>query len=548
MSEGRIGKYEILAKRGDGGFGVVYKAMDTMIERVVAIKVLHQQYAEDEKLATRFRTEAKAMARLNHPNIVTIHGFDIVGDRTFIVMEYVDGQDLDDVLKDKGAMPMASLIQIARQMTSAFGYAHENGIIHRDIKPSNVMVDASLNAKITDFGIAKILGDTKLTKTGSGMGSLHYMSPEQIEGKPIDARTDIYSLGITFYQMITGRVPFNDESEFVIMRAHLDQQPEPPSSLRSDIPPELEGIILRMLEKNPDDRYASMKAISADLDKLVGPQKVDTPAVSSEPTRQETPAPQPQPDGDTTIPYSTGEHDKPKGKGGAVKYIGIVAAVVVAFVLIYTLVIKDNGDEGLMTEGADTIGAVSDEIVTPESTSIDSAAASRHDSVPIASVTPSEPAKEVYKGKLVLQISPFDYVNPPKVMLSGKTYEVDEVPFEISGIKDGWHKLRVSFKDKTFVDRVRFDGEAETRTFKFNGPSGRVSIGAEFIGQDTQPWAEILIDGSPIAQGTPAAIELIEGPHEVMVRKDGYETIGGSKIVWVKSGENAQANFKLKRK
>jgi serine/threonine-protein kinase len=337
MPNEMIGKYEILEKRGEGGFGVLYKAMDPMIERVVALKVLHTQYASNERLSAWFKREAKAMARLNHPNIVSIHNFEIEGDRHFIVMEYVEGSNLDEDLKQSGPMPIDDIVQAVLQMVDGFGYAHENGIVHRDIKPSNVMVDSSGKVKITDFGIAKILGDSKLTKTGTGAGSLHYMSPEQIEGKPIDTRTDIYSLGITLYQMITGKVPFSDESEFVVMRAHLDQIPTSPSQLRSDTPSELDRIVLKMLEKRPEDRYDSMETLARELKRLSGPVTGDDRVVDAEPihdlTVPITPTPQRYDLTDPERPFEAKTRSKVPAIAGAL--VLVIAAVIVSYLAFF---------------------------------------------------------------------------------------------------------------------------------------------------------------------------------------------------------------------
>ena len=543
MPNEMIGKYEILEKRGEGGFGVLYKAMDPMIERVVALKVLHTQYASNERLSAWFKREAKAMARLNHPNIVTIHSFEIVGDRHFIIMEYVEGSNLDEDLKQGGPMPIDSVIKAAMQMVDGFGYAHENGIVHRDIKPSNVMVDTSGKVKITDFGIAKILGDSKLTKTGTGAGSLHYMSPEQIEGKPIDTRTDIYSLGITLYQMITGKVPFSDESEFVVMRAHLDQKPANPSELRSDTPPELDRIVLKMLEKKPEDRYDSMATLERELKRLAGPVTGDDGAVNAEPvddlTVPVTPTPQRHDLTEPERPAEAKTRSKVPAIAGAL--VLVVAAAVVSYLVFF------GGPETL--SDADAV--------------IDSAQVARSDSladttgleggVTTIDTTATEPVAVVDQtpapiGKLLIEISPFDFRDRPAVVFGGNRTTVDDIPFEIAGVENGWHRVSVHYKDDSFFDNVYIDDDTQTRTYKFNGPKGRVSIGAEFVGQERQPWAEILIDDKLIESGTPTSVELVEGPHKILVRKDGYELVGRPKIVRVKAGENNQVSFKLRRK
>ncbi|MBU1319768.1 MAG: protein kinase [candidate division Zixibacteria bacterium] len=608
MSEGKIGKYELIEKRGEGGFGVLYKAMDSMIDRVVALKVLHPQYASNERLSAWFRREAKAMARLSHPNIVIIHNFEIEGDRHFIVMEYVEGTDLDEELKAGHAFEIDDAIRITTQMVDAFGYAHENGIIHRDIKPSNVMLDTSRRVKITDFGIAKILGDSKLTKTGTGVGSIHYMSPEQVEGNPVDKRTDIYSLGITLYQMLVGKVPFADDSEFVVMRAHLDQPPVPPSELRSDIPAELNRIVLKMLEKKPDDRYDSMGAIARDLSGL-GMGAPSTPVAAerashSDDTMPVTPVWQAEP---VSMPESPTPARKSHVKPLLFGSIGLISIAILVYIFILSggeehdtsideaiqpvaelpiapsemvatpistdkidLSWTDNSNyevgfrifRGTAADSVvELIATLGTDVVSMQDTGLSarttyfyrahsfSADGVSEEYASVSATTPGPtPPPVVGKGKLLIEVSPYDYRSKPTIGFGGKTLEFDNNPFEIGGIKKGWHRVSVHFQDKSFFEDIYVDNNTQYRTYRFNGASGRVSIGAEFIGLDQQPWAEIVVDGKPIESGTPTAIDLVEGPHLILARKDGFETVGDSKIVNVKAGDNATVNFKLRRK
>lgn len=535
MSSEMIGKYEIVEKRGEGGFGVLFRAWDTVIERVVALKVLHPQFASNERLSAWFKREAKAMARLNHQNIVTIHNFEIESGRHFIVMEYVDGDNVSEMLKKNGPLPIDDAIKIVLQLADGFGYAHQGGIIHRDIKPSNIMVDPSGKVKITDFGIAKILDDTKLTKTSSGAGSLHYMSPEQIDGKTVDARSDIYSLGITMYQMVTGKVPFTDDSEYVVMRAHLNQEPTPPAQLRPDTPPALESVILRMLAKKPDDRYESMKSMSVELRRAFDPLAANDLTIDLRKRAAAGPR----------KPVGTNREETKRGKGIGL-ILGVVALVAVVLVTSYFMFFQ--GGETPVDDVAlvDSSLVSMDDSMSADMASSDSALASIDSAQDKSPDTVVEPPS--YRGKLVIDVSPFDYRDRPTVSFDGKTYEIEDIPYEINGIKPGRHRVAVHYKDNAFFEDIQFDEDTQSRTYKFNGPTGRVSIGAEFIGQDKQPWAEILVDGKPIDKGTPTSLDLIEGPHKVAVQKDGYELVGNSKIVDVKAGENTSVSFKLRRK
>jgi serine/threonine-protein kinase len=564
MAEEQIGKYNIIEKRGEGGFGVLYKALDPMIDRVVALKVLHPQYASDERLSAWFRREAKAMARLSHPNIVTIHNFEIAGDRHFIVMEYVDGGDLDEEIKRGGNLPISDIVSFAIQMTSAFGYAHESGVVHRDIKPSNIMIDTGGRVKITDFGIAKILGDSKLTKTGSGVGSLHYMSPEQIEGKPVDTRSDIYSLGITFYQMITGKVPFTDDSDFVVMRAHLDQPPIDPLELRSDVPVELSRIVLRMLEKRPEDRYASMAEVASDLRKLSAAEPVERePHLDQHAKTKTSITPVDR------MPVST-DVLRPQRRTGRSLY-WIAAVILLTAIAIGGYLLFGGGDERTAEKGdltaesaskpqddssagspqllvVDSVSLVSEGAGATSASKIDSAERKPEptDTKTVAAIPQAEPKEGL--GRLVVEVSPYDYRNPPQVVVDGKRHEMKDTPFEIDGIRPGRRLISVHFKGESFYDEVMFAEGVERRSYKFNGPTGTVEIGAEFLGTDRPNFANIIVDERKIDAGTPTQIQLVEGPHKITVAKPGFEAVDRPRIVHVKAGDRISLQFRLRPK
>lgn len=547
MSEQMIGKYRLLEKRGEGGFGVLYKAEDTFIERVVALKLLHTQYVTNERLSSWFRREARAMARLNHTNIVTIHNFEIEDDRHFIIMEYVDGKNLDELLSERKSLSPDETIEIARQMVDAFGYAHDTGIIHRDIKPSNIMIDSSGRVKITDFGIAKILGDSKLTKTGTGAGSIHYMSPEQIEGRQIDARTDVYSLGITLYQMLTGAVPFTDESEFVVMRAHLDQEPTRPSEIIASIPAELENIVLKMLQKQPEDRYESMHTIARELSKI-GSDKQGSDlaaAMDSAPTSHQdqvtmptTPPPPTVPGGDepeSEIPKKKKKNPLPYVIAGVI----VVAALIVGYFAFMPGPEETPSEPIALEDSVDT--------ATEDASDTTSTLVAENDDTAAAEPVVTEPPKPTYPGSLTIEVAPYDFSNKPIMYFRGERHTINDSPFTLKSVKPGTHKLKVIYKDESFVEFVEIGEGNSTRSYKFNGPKGRVSVGAQFVGESKQPWANIIVDGKETGLGTPAIVELTAGPHEISVSRDGYRLIDNPEIVRVKPNENANVVFKLRR-
>ncbi|MFH2056000.1 MAG: serine/threonine-protein kinase [bacterium] len=263
----QLGKYSIKKKLGEGGFGAVYLAEDN-IGREVALKVLHPQVAQDEMLSGYFRREAVALGRLSHPNIVLIHNFDQEEGKTYIVMEYVDGPTLAKMLQRRGVMPVDDTLAIFVQVLRALGHAHSKGVVHRDIKPGNIMLTEAGQVKVGDFGIARVTGTEKLTKTGTGAGSLLYMSPEQINGKGVDQRSDIYSLGATLYQMLTGSTPFQGDSDYEIMTKQLNEPPPPLRDLRGELPPALEAIVLKALAKKQSDRYQTAEEMAAALELL----------------------------------------------------------------------------------------------------------------------------------------------------------------------------------------------------------------------------------------------------------------------------------------
>ncbi len=257
----RIGTYEIKEVLGKGGMGTVYRAMDLSLSREVALKVINPDLSQNPSLMKRSRNEALAMARLSHPKIVVIYNFSSEADLHYIVMEYVQGKNLSQIIKGAGALPWNRAFALFSQILTAIDYAHGQGIIHRDIKPSNFIVQSDGMLKVTDFGIAKVFGGEELTRAGTTLGTSRYMSPEQILGQPVGPASDIYSLGITLYEMVTGRVPFSGNSDFEVQRGHLELPPPPPRQINPHLSQTIETAILKSLEKKPDRRFSSVRHI-----------------------------------------------------------------------------------------------------------------------------------------------------------------------------------------------------------------------------------------------------------------------------------------------
>lgn len=260
-------RYELIEKIGEGGMGLVYKAKCHLLNRYVAVKILKPELTEDEEFVNKFRKESLSSASLSHPNIVNIYDVGVEDGIYYIVMEYVKGKTLKEIIKERAPMPYNDVINISRQICCALEHAHDNNIIHRDIKPQNIMVTQDGIVKVADFGIARASNSATLTNTGNVIGSVYYISPEQARGGYTDEKTDIYSLGTVMYEMATGSVPFSAESPVVVALKHIQENVVRPSELNPEIPSALEDIILKSLEKIPSSRYESAGALIRDLDK-----------------------------------------------------------------------------------------------------------------------------------------------------------------------------------------------------------------------------------------------------------------------------------------
>ncbi len=261
-----IGTYKILEKIGEGGMGVVYKGMDIGLERAVAIKVLTPDFAHNPELIERFRAEAKAQANLNHTNITTLYAFLQSEGQCLIVMEYIEGETFEDLLVRGGKLPWQDAVALTQQALHGLGFAHRMNIIHRDIKPSNLMLTKNGVVKIMDFGIAKALGGTTKTRTGLQMGTPQYMSPEQIRGRQVDARADLYSLGITLYQLLSGDLPFQSDSDYELMSAHINTPPPALTDIHKEVPVGVEQCVRKALAKEPEGRFQNAEEFVNALD------------------------------------------------------------------------------------------------------------------------------------------------------------------------------------------------------------------------------------------------------------------------------------------
>jgi serine/threonine protein kinase len=250
-----IGNYKIVGNLGEGGVGMVYQGVDTMLDREVAVKVLRPELASQTAIVERFRSEAVTLAKLNHPNIATLYALFRQGNELYMVMEFVRGESLAQILHRRRALPAEEAIPIFCQALDGINHAHELGIVHRDIKPGNMILTPGGVLKVLDFGIARLLGSSRMTRVGNIIGTLEYMSPEQVRGQETDARSDIYALGIMLYEILTGRLPFESENEFALMKAQTEEIPALPRIINPNISVEVEAAIMRAVAKNPDERF-----------------------------------------------------------------------------------------------------------------------------------------------------------------------------------------------------------------------------------------------------------------------------------------------------
>ncbi|MCA1619413.1 MAG: protein kinase [Acidobacteria bacterium] len=260
-----FGNYKVTQKLGEGGMGEVFRGVDMMLEREVAIKFLRPELASQAQVVERFRSEAVTLAKLQHPNIATLYSFMRQGDSFIMVLEFVRGNTLDHVIQQRGAIPVDQALPIFCQMLDGIQEAHSEGIIHRDIKPANMMLTERGTLKVLDFGIARILGTARMTRQGNIIGTIEYMSPEQVRGFETDARSDIYSLGMLLYEMLTARCPFDIQNEFELMKAQIEQYPVPPRQLNPAIPEVVEQAIWRSIHKDPAQRFQSASEFRAFL-------------------------------------------------------------------------------------------------------------------------------------------------------------------------------------------------------------------------------------------------------------------------------------------
>ena len=344
------GRFELQDLAGSGGMSSVYRARDTVLERTVAIKILHEHYSDDPEYVERFRREARALAQLNHPNIVTVIDRGEFEGRQFIVFEHVEGENLKELIDREGQLPVDRALALVHQVARGLAFAHEHGVVHRDVKPHNVLIDSDGVAKVTDFGIARSLGPADgLTETGTLLGTSEYIAPEQASGRRVDERSDQYSLATVLYELLTGAPPFTGDNFMAVAMKHVQEPVPSVREARSDVSPRLDAIVSRAMAKRPEDRFptteammAALEAARADTDGPVVPGPVTT---SDDGVTESIPVPGPLP---PSIQRSRRRFPLPI-------LIGLVLVGMAA--LVIALVIAGGGTDSLTGNGGGGAGS-----------------------------------------------------------------------------------------------------------------------------------------------------------------------------------------------
>ncbi|MBQ8589559.1 MAG: Stk1 family PASTA domain-containing Ser/Thr kinase [Firmicutes bacterium] len=482
------GRYELIQRIGEGGMAVVYKAKDRLLNRFVAVKILKPEFTKDVKVIDSFRRESQAAASLSHPNIVNVYDVGKEGNINYIVMELIEGNVLSDIIKNEGPLEPRRAVAIAKQIAGALSLAHKNQIIHRDVKPHNILITKDGVAKITDFGIAKAMSSSTMTvnQTGTIMGSVHYFSPEQARGGYVDEKSDIYSLGIVMYEMLTGQVPFDADNPVTVAVMHMNEEIVPPSQLNPAISPDVESIVMKATAKYQINRYKTADEMITALS-LVNYHPAVTPASSGEETPAKT----------RVEKVHKGEEEMNKGKKKKKKKVTINKTKLGAIVLAIILAIPASAVAFNLIQGA----GEGDEIVVPD----------------LMGMTEEEARQALSAVKLEMELG---------ISLYNKEYDPGEVvsqdPVADSKVKEG-HKVTINLnKDK----KAGADAVVPSLT-------GKTVDDAKY---SLQAYGFVIGDISTEANELPEGIIINQSP------KAGDEAAPGSKVNLVvsKGAEDAE--------
>ncbi|MGO9442444.1 MAG: protein kinase domain-containing protein [Terriglobales bacterium] len=568
MSLQKIGRYDITGELGKGAMGVVYKATDPNIGRTVAIKTtrLDAHGLDTEDLLRRFRNEARAAGTLNHPNIVTIYDAGEQEGVFYIAMEYIEGETLHGLLSQHRSLPVEKVIDIVRQVCAGLDYAHAHGVIHRDVKPANIMLAASGAVKVMDFGIAKAGGT--VTATGQVLGTPNYMSPEQVKGKPIDGRSDLFSVGVLLYEMLTGEKPFDGQNVTTIIYKIVSENPIPPRELDVTIHPGLSAVVTKALAKAPDERYQTGAELVADLAnyKSLGSESGATQLISAAGDRTVvTPAPPPtRPPAPLAPapPSPTVQQASAPGMNMRV-LVGVVVLLLIA-ALVAWRVYRRHQQQGQEAAATQSLPAVQQPAAAPPPAPPAETAATptAPPQTPSAEATPApeppQPApRPASKPKVktaavppapVPQPAPADAAGTGTVHVTstpfGATVTIDGsgafvTPFDSPPLKAGTHAFSVSKLGWSTVQR-KLDVVAGKAT---NLDVSLAVSGAIVELQSDPPGAAILVDEKPTNKFTPARLAVPQGEHKIRLRMEGFKD--ENTVVTLAEGQTLSLSPKL---
>lgn len=349
-------RYTVRTPIGEGAFSVTYLAVDNSLQRDVAIKVLREQYAAHKGFDTRFEREARAAGRISHPNVISVYDYGRHGGVPYIVMQYVDGPNLKEYVREEGPLTVEESINFARQILDGLAVIHDTGIIHRDVKPQNVLIDDGLQAKITDFGVAFITVDPGLTETGMAVGTAAYMAPEQASGEMVGPQSDLYAVGVILYELLTGRLPFPGENPVQVMYRHVNEMPNPPRALNRSVPLAVEAVVLKALAKDPQDRYPDARTMR---EALINPGSAMAETRATPVVHAHVPAPGPRVERRRPAPA-------PVARSSSWPVALLLLLVIGLIVVLVLLLMSDRF--GGFTAGADPTATSEVAVVAPEPT------------------------------------------------------------------------------------------------------------------------------------------------------------------------------------
>lgn len=595
------GKYEFLELIGKGGFALVYKVKDLYLERLGAIKILYKEYSRDEETIERFRREAKIYANLEHPNIVPIYDIGIVEGIVFFIMKFIEGETLSKIIRREGKLSERRAIKIMSDLLDALAYIHKKGIIHRDIKPHNIMIDKNDRTILADFGIARTLESTSFTKSGAILGTAYYLSPEQAKGLPIDHRVDIYSAGVTLYEMVTGELPFKGENTLMVLYQHVNELPPLPSKFNPKISKEMEQVILKALEKEPNKRYScaeemreALQKIPLEPKKVVQPEPLETVQIPEEEILKKV-TPQKEEAIELrkfkTVPSYAESIPEKKGFPLSILLPAIlIGAIIIALIAIPSV---RNSLKGFFYHEK-TVSTGETEKLESKMSNLETSVKERErgaiEKEPSEGISKTEPSKaEPVKEKPLVK-EPLQKVEPPKkepppktelpvtkpsekessqteppvteppkkeppilpstgalvlssshpciVIIDGK-YQYDLPPRRTLELPVGRHNVKFVIEGyETYSHDIEIvGGEPYTLHQKFT-PYGKILI-------NSLPWGIVKIDGKDYGE-VPVETRLSEGEHIVVIEREGYKTI--KQIVKIVPGEIKTLNLKLEKK